>query len=685
MRVYLADLGHNLLTFSSDIYPIGVANLTAYATAYVKSPEPVEYRIFREPQDLRAALDASPPDVLALSSYAWNHELAKSFARYAKARHPGLITMMGGPNYPLTVGEMESFMRGMPEIDVAVRGPTYEAERAFLNIMQRLVDVGGSLEGLREEMVPGNDWIDPKTGQFVRGAQLQRIMDLDEIPSPYLMGLMDPFYATGYFPMLQIARGCPFTCQFCNSAVKENSKVFAHSVENVCKDLLHVAERIRPEMPVCFADDNFGMYERDQEIAEYIAYLQDRFGWPKYIRTTTGKNRADRVIKVMRTVRGTLPMTSAVQSLNPEVLENIKRSNISLDAYAEIQKEVQAQGMQAYGELILSMPGETKASFMQAVSDLLDSGVKRVSAHQLMLLHGAPLSNPDQRQKFGFRTKWRVVARNLGNYGTGEDLVEVEEMVVETPTFTYDEYFETRVFHLLLTIFFYEGNFEEAFEYARQHGVKAFDLVVRLQQVLDRAPAGFRRVIDDFLVESREELFDTKEECIDWARANFAGLLDGTKGGNLLSKYSMLGRFFVANEAIDFLGLGIADVLAERGATRESPALETVLEYLRCVMLHVPFAETTEATPAWTTAYDLEGWRADGYVRPLESYRFPEPLTFLTAVEPEKKALIMTRVTTFGEHPGGLGKFTRTMFARDLRRALVHERPPAAVLEPALA
>ncbi|HEX4932309.1 MAG TPA: cobalamin-dependent protein, partial [Gemmatimonadaceae bacterium] len=442
MRVYLADLGHNLQTFSSDIYPIGVANLAAYTTAYLQSRTPVELKIFREPQDLRAALESAPPTVLALSSYAWNHELAKSFARFAKRRDPGVITMMGGPNYPLTLPEMESHLRSMPEIDLAVRGPTYEGERAFLAIMQRLVAVNGARAGLLEEMVPGNDWIDPKTGAFVRGASLPRITDLDEIPSPYVMGWMDPFYTSGYFPMLQIARGCPFTCQFCNSSVKENSKVFAHSVENVCRDLLHVAERVRPELPVCFADDNFGMYERDQEIAEYIAYLQDRFGWPRYIRTTTGKNRADRVIKVMRTVRGTLPMTSAVQSLNPEVLENIKRSNISLDAYAEIQKEVQAQGMQAYGELILSMPGETKASFMQSVSDLLDSGVKRVSAHQLMLLHGAPLSNPDQRARFGFKTKWRVVARNLGNYGTGEDLVEVEEMVVETPTFSYAEYFE---------------------------------------------------------------------------------------------------------------------------------------------------------------------------------------------------------------------------------------------------
>jgi radical SAM superfamily enzyme YgiQ (UPF0313 family) len=669
MRVYLADLGHNQLTVSSDIYPICVANCAAYATAYLESPFPVEYRLFREPQDLKAALEAAPPDVLGLSSFAWNHNLAIQFAEYAKRIHPGVITLMGGPNYPLTPSEQESWLRGMPAIDIAVRGPTYEGERAFLHIMQRLVECRGALEEVQAEPVPGNHWIDRRTGAFVRGPEVERIRDLDEIPSPYLTGWMDPYYETGYFPMLQIARGCPFSCQFCNSSVKENSKVFAHSVQNVCDDLLHIAQRVKPELPVCFADDNFGMYPRDEEVADYLGYLQEKFGWPKYIRTTTGKNQAERIIRVMRKVRGAMPMTSAVQSLNPVVLENIKRSNIKLETYAEIQKEVRAQGMQSYGELILSMPGETLESFMQAVRDLLATGVTRISAHQLMLLHGAPLANPESRRRFQLKTKFRIVARNLGNY-LGEPVVEVEEMVVDTPTFPIAHYYEARIFHLLLTIYYYEGNFEEAFEFARHHGVNAYDLIVLMQQMLPEAPAPFRQVIADFRRESEEELFDTPEECIAFAKAHFDKLVDGTLGGNLLSKYSMLARFFTTPATLDFLEQVIARAT---GITRpEAEAgLRAVMEYLRGVVLHVPFAETLERAPAWATEFDIEAWRADGYVRPLECYRLDRPVRYRTAVEPERKSMIATRLKTFGEHAAGLGKFTRTLFARDLRRRVI--------------
>ena len=60
-------------------------------------------------------------------------------------------------------------------------------------------------------------------------------------------------------------------------------------------DLLYLAKRVKPEMPLCFADDNFGMYQLDEEVADYIAYLQDTYNWPQYIRTTTGKNRHERI------------------------------------------------------------------------------------------------------------------------------------------------------------------------------------------------------------------------------------------------------------------------------------------------------------------------------------------------------------------------------------------------------
>lgn len=670
MKVYLADLGHNQLTVSSDVYPLGVANLATYALAHAGVAEPLDIRLFREPQDLKAALDEQAPDLLGLSSYSWNHTLSTSLARYAKARHPRTVTMMGGPNYPLTAVEQESHLRGMPEIDIALRGPTYEGERAFTYFIRRYVECGRSLDDVQSAPLAGSHWINRKSGAFEAGPEIPRIEDLDEIPSPYLGGWMDSFIQTGYLPMLQIARGCPFTCSFCNSAVKSNNRIFAHSVENVKADLLYLAERVNKDVAVTFADDNFGMYDRDEEIAEYIAFLQDEYGWPHYVRTTTGKNRGERIIKVMRTVRGALPMTAAVQSMNPVVLKNIERSNIKLETYTQIQQEIVAQGMQSYGELILCLPGETKASFQQGIRDLMNAGVQRISAHQLMLLHGAPLANPESRARFGLETKFRIVARNLGDY-TGEPVIETEEMVCQTPGISFQEYLELRVFHLLLTIFYYEDNVDEAFQYARQRGIAPFDVIMAMSTMLDQAPPAFRAVLDDFVQESQDELFDTREACLDWAREHFDELVTGERGGNLLSKYSMLGRFFATQASLDFLETVLAALLPGGADGRQRAELGAVMDYLRAVMLHSPFRDSLSAAPVLTSAYDVDAWVREKFKRPLSDFKLDSPAAFPTHMDPEKKALLENRLATYGEHPSGIGKFTRTMFARDWRREIV--------------
>ena len=87
MRIYLADLGHNQVTKTSDSYPLGVANLAAYVMDRLQSDQRPEISIFREPEDLKAALDTAAPDVLGLSSYSWNHQLALTGAgRYSVDR-----------------------------------------------------------------------------------------------------------------------------------------------------------------------------------------------------------------------------------------------------------------------------------------------------------------------------------------------------------------------------------------------------------------------------------------------------------------------------------------------------------------------------------------------------------------------------------------------------------------------
>jgi len=109
-------------------------------------------------------------------------------------------------------------------------------------------------------------------------------------------------------------------------------------------------------------------------------------------------------------------------------------------------------------------------------------------------------------------------------------VIETEEMVVETSTFSFADYLDVRVSTCCSRSSATRATSEEAFAFAAEHGISAFDLVVKVQQLLPRAPAGFRKVIDDFVRESQEELFPSREAVVAWARERLPALISGEAG-----------------------------------------------------------------------------------------------------------------------------------------------------------
>ena len=72
-----------------------------------------------------------------------------------------------------------------------------------------------------------------------------------------------------------------------------------------------------------------------------LAEFGDRsFDYVILSQTLQAVKNSERIIRVMRKAKGALPMTAAVQSMNPVVLKNIKRDNIKLETYRLIQREL---------------------------------------------------------------------------------------------------------------------------------------------------------------------------------------------------------------------------------------------------------------------------------------------------------------------------------------------------------
>ena len=83
---------------------------------------------------------------------------------------------------------------------------------------------------------------------------------------------------------------------------------------------------------VTIADANFGVFtDRDMEVTEKLVDLQNQYGYPKVVDATWYKNSSDEILEIVKKFissgfnRG---LTLSVQSMDMNVLEEIKRRNI---------------------------------------------------------------------------------------------------------------------------------------------------------------------------------------------------------------------------------------------------------------------------------------------------------------------------------------------------------------------
>jgi hypothetical protein len=128
----------------------------------------------------------------------------------------------------------------------------------------------------------------------------------------------------------------------------------------------------------------------------------------------------------------------------------------------------------------------------------------------------------------------------------------------------------------------------------------------------------------------------------------------------------------------------VLQAVGGRITAEQTQQLDAVMNYLSVVMLHAPFQQGLASTPPWTTEFDVDAWMADKYQKPLGEYALSASQSFPTYIPQDRADLIRVKIKTFGEHPSGLGKFTRTMFARDMRRSIARNQaaPSSTCKEP---
>jgi radical SAM superfamily enzyme YgiQ (UPF0313 family) len=410
MKIALGNLVHKTIGRHSAFMPINIAYIASYILDNIFD---IEVRIYDDFDKIMKDINEWDPDVVALSNYCWNSELSYSLFKYIKNNNLNILTVAGGPDFPENYDECEKYLLNRKDIDFYVYG---EGEKAFLNLINKYLNLK-NINNLKQKKIDGLMFIDPFSKNIIVGDKIERFKKLDVIPSPYLNGLMDSWFDGYHIPSLETTRGCPFSCQYCHTGNKYYNSISKFSINRIKEELNYITKKMSgySDILLSICDTNFGMYERDEEIIDHILYLQKIYNWPLSFDVTTGKSNYDKILNMIKRLGGEMRFDFAIQSLNYNTLNFIKRKNPSLKEIKRIQSKAINNDIVSLVELIMPLPEETKSTFLKGLKNIMNSGVEYACPYTTMMLKGTGLSKAENRKKYNMKTKFRIIPARGGS------------------------------------------------------------------------------------------------------------------------------------------------------------------------------------------------------------------------------------------------------------------------------
>jgi radical SAM superfamily enzyme YgiQ (UPF0313 family) len=613
VKIYLGDLTYDTVGLSTEVFPLNIGYIASYCKKIFDNN--VEIKIFKYIEKLEKAINENPPDIIGLSNYAWCYQIGREIFKIALKKNPEIITVWGGPNFPLDMPSQEEFMKKHSEVDFYV---PIDGETGFSNIVRKYLELN-SKEMIREQIfdepIEGCLSLN-KTKILQYNNPVIRIKKLDEIPSPYVSGILDEFFDGRLSPMLQTNRGCPFSCTFCTDGSSLVQQVNQFSLDRVKDELEYIAKKTPKNIhSMNITDLNFGMFPRDIEVCKIIVDCQKKYDFPKIIQGSTGKNRKEKIIDAIKILNGSLRLGMSVQSLDEEVLKNIKRSNISVDKMLELAPVIREEGLSTTAEVILGLPGETYESHIQTLRKLVKYNLNYVRPYTLMLLNGAEMNTPEQRKKWGFKTKFRILPKDFVKLKNGKNVIESEEVVISTNTLSFEEYVNLRLLAFIMFVTNIGLVFDPITKFLREKNIDVFNLFYETLNRRETAPKTVLELLEKFEQSTKNELWNSSEEIhANYQKdAEFMKLLNGEDGINVLQHFQAMVIFENFEDWVEYT-LNIAESLLVENDEFNLELKEEFYDlanYCRGLSFKTVSSDRHQFTPEYTFHYDIPKWLQD--------------------------------------------------------------------------
>ncbi len=419
------------------------------------------------------------PYIVGFSCFVWNWNNNVELARKIKEKYPNCIIEFGGWQAPMS-DRSHDFFHNYPFVDILTHG---EGELIFANILleglnnipnwssikgcslpyrlvknkklpSHVIEYGIRVKDVLTKSSP-NDY-----DTFVTPPQ-ERIDDLASMPSPYLDGLFDDLIKDCTYELegtIETTRGCPYSCTYCEIGTKYYQKIRTHTLDKIYSEIDWLSKN--KVVFVYNADSNFGMIKEHLAVTEYLVKKKKETGYPQKHRCDWSKDQADKVIrlaKIFYDAEMDKGITIALQSLNPDTLKAVRRKNVDGGKLKDFLKLYSEQDLPSYVELILGLPEETKQSFIEGISKVIELGQHNyIGIYALTALPNTPFGDPEYIKRYGIKIIDTYPAFSHVDISSINQY-EREHMVVSHNKMTLEDYKDCTIYRWMFMFGHYLG------------------------------------------------------------------------------------------------------------------------------------------------------------------------------------------------------------------------------------
>jgi len=621
IKISLCDLANDLNGIDNKSIPIGIGYISAYCKKI--HGDSIEIKVFRTFRQFWEDVLKQPPDVAGFGSYDWNYNLTLSTIKKLKNLNSDCLIVFGGANAEINMEDNKVFLTKHPNIDYIVYG---DGEKSFSNIIENYKRLDMCKEWRSKlKLIPIDGCRTLLDNKLIHGNPLNPIMNLMEIPSPYLTGVFDELLQDPLLvPILQNIRGCPYKCRFCVSGT-QLGKIRNFSLERIKEEITFLRHNAKNRI-IRFSDDNFGLIKNDLEVAKYIRKYFDTYKYPTSIKIYSAKKQNDKTREVALILKPLMTYCISFQTITPKVLKESTRISATHEETVESISYARKNGLSTATELIFGLPGETLESWKEVINKTLSYGFDSVSMNPLWLLKGSDLNQASTRKENQYVGKFKLAENAITHYG---DFISIErdELAVQSKYYTFEDWKTYLKYQINLFMGTFYGYAKELLYYANSINIKPTALFDYVLNDPKKYPT-INQLVEDYVNEFIGNMFDTEEELYNFINDNLTKLKEDKESllrlahGRSMLTYII--KYMLKDPEKKYLR-EIRNAICDINSSEEVKEDTRLILNLAIKLIIDPFDKAFVPNIEIETKYNFRSWVLDGYSKRLGFYKFDKP------------------------------------------------------------